>query len=325
MDELKKIEVTLRVSGRLDRALVESWPEVDTPSRAQLARWIKAGYVVSSSEVFSKAGAHVEEGTVIWVQLPVPEAVVPSIDSITPPDVIFADEDIVVVNKPAGLVVHPGAGTSGVVTLSELLLPMGFNIQAGESGRPGIVHRLDKDTTGVMVVARSARAHASLSAQFADRRVEKNYLAVVMETPRRRSVFGMQDEGVIDLPVGRDPRSRVKMCTQHGRPALTEWKVIERFSRGVLLALRPKTGRTHQIRVHCFANLAPIYGDSLYRRNDLLDSDIEAAEKSISRQALHAARLSFFHPVTGSRVSFEAALPHDILDLMVFLRGESSR
>jgi 23S rRNA pseudouridine1911/1915/1917 synthase len=321
---MKKIEVTLRASGRLDRVLLDSWPEEEIPSRAQIARWIKAGYVVGPKEVFSKAGAQVEEGAVLWVQLPLPDVVVTSIDPANYPDVIFADEDIVVVNKPAGLVVHPGAGTKGVPTLSELLAPMGFNIQAGESGRPGIVHRLDKDTSGVMVIARSARAHASLSEQFADRNIQKGYLAVVMETPRRRSIFGVQDEGVIDLPVGRDPKSRVRMCTDQGRPAYTEWKVVERFSRGVLLALRPKTGRTHQIRVHCFANLAPIYGDVLYRRNDLLDSEIAAAERSISRQALHAEMLSFIHPGSGKRVSFNAILPRDIESLVAFLRRQNS-
>jgi len=215
--------------------------------------------------------------------------------------VLFEDADLIVVNRPAGLVVHPAPGHPGGTLVNALLHHCGDLAGIGGVLRPGIVHRLDRGTSGVLVAAKSDAAHASLAAQFHDHTVERMYLAIVRGAPSAES-------GRVERPIGRHPRDRKRMSTlaSAGRRAVTAWRVRERFAaRGhALLEVRPETGRTHQIRVHLAAAGLPIAGDPVYGR-------ARRGELPIERPALHAARLGFTHPRSGERLCFEAPPPED--------------
>jgi 23S rRNA pseudouridine1911/1915/1917 synthase len=319
----KEYTSTAVSAERLDKVIVLEWKENPSPSRAQIAKWIKEGVVKVNGLVVTKPGIVLSVGDLIQITL-LPPLLAKPLDltglDVTFPEVLYQDDDIVVINKPAGLTVHPGAGTSGTPTLVDLLEPMGFKVQAGETGRPGIVHRLDKNTSGIMVVARTAAAHADLSRQFAERLIEKKYFALVHESPRRRTVFGIESKGTISFTIGRDPSSRTKMTTGGKRSAETEWQVEERFSHAVLLALFPKTGRTHQIRVHCAAQGAPLIGDELYKDTNFNNTPVVRIENQLKRHALHACSLRLTHPTTHEVLHFEAPLPEDFLKCIEQLR-----
>ncbi len=237
---------------------------------------------------------------------PVSEALAPEA---IPIDVVYEDDDVFVLNKPAGLVVHPAPGhASG--TLVNALLAHAPGISVGGSNRPGIVHRLDKDTSGLMVVAKTDRARSTLVAQWNERSVRKGYVALA-------SGVVEPDEGTIDAPIGRDPSQRQRMAvTAKGRPAVTHFDVRERFAAVTLLNVEIETGRTHQIRVHLAFIGHPIVGDPVYGgrvgRRD---------EPWLSRQFLHAARLAFRLP-DGREVVFEAPLPPDLQTVVDALRSE---
>jgi 23S rRNA pseudouridine1911/1915/1917 synthase len=208
--------------------------------------------------------------------------------------VVHADEHLAVLDKPAGLVVHPAPGHRGK-TLSELL--EGYT-SGGEAGRPGIVHRLDKDTSGLMIVARSDQAHRALSAQVRKREVEREYVALVEGALESRS-------GTIDAPIGRDPRRRERMAVagRASREARTHFEVIERLSGVTLVQVRLETGRTHQIRAHFAAIGHPVVGDSTYGAG---------GDFGLERQFLHSRRIAFKHLVTGEALEFQSALPEDL-------------
>jgi 23S rRNA pseudouridine1911/1915/1917 synthase len=237
-----------------------------------------------------------------------------------PLDVLYEDGDLVVINKPRGMVVHPAAGNwSG--TLVNALLGRGepFSTAGGED-RPGIVHRLDKDTSGVMVVAKNDRAHWKLAKQFEERKVEKRYQALVCG-----EVF--EDNGIVRAPIGRHPVNRQKMVVlPTGRDAVTEYEVKERFDDFTLVTCHPITGRTHQIRVHLAYVHHPVVGDDVYGgRSRALQSAQKDAELSrliatLSGQALHAASLSFNHPTGGRRMTFAAETPEDMAAILERLR-----
>jgi 23S rRNA pseudouridine1911/1915/1917 synthase len=225
-------------------------------------------------------------------------------------DFLYEDRDLIVINKQSGLVVHPAPGHYSGTLVNGLLYHRPGICNIGSELRPGIVHRLDKDTSGVLVVAKNSSAHAHLAAQFKSRRVQKTYLALV---------YGVMsaETGVISLPIGRHPVDRKRMSTisRKGREAESYWKVRERFDGVTLVELNLKTGRTHQIRVHCAAINHPIIGDSKYggrrvQRN--LSTDISAIIQNIHRQMLHAWRLGFFHPTSNEFVSFDAPVPTDM-------------
>ncbi len=210
------------------------------------------------------------------------------------------------IDKPAGLTVHPGAGQRrGTLANALLALAKGALSTLGGPDRPGIVHRLDKDTSGLLVCARTDAAHRFLSSQFHDRKVEKRYTAIVRGAPR-------EDRGTVDAPIGRSPRDRKKMAVvPEGRSAVTHWEVLERLGEGAtLLGLAIETGRTHQIRVHLAKIQIPVLGDAVYGE----------ASDAIARQALHASRLAFPHP-SGGRLSFESPLPEDMERALAALRG----
>jgi 23S rRNA pseudouridine1911/1915/1917 synthase len=235
-------------------------------------------------------------------------------------DILFEDPDLIVVNKPPGLVVHPAPGHATGTLVHGLLHHCPDLEGIGGELRPGIVHRLDKDTSGALVVAKNASAHRDLAKQFKSRKVKKKYLALVhgeMES----------DSGVISLPVGRHPVDRKRMSTasRKSRTAETSWRVKERFGGATLIDLNLKTGRTHQIRVHCAAVNHPIVGDAVYgrrRRRKVITNGNEFSNiiKSIDRQMLHARRLEFNHPDKATLVSVEAPVPQDIQAVIHALR-----
>jgi 23S rRNA pseudouridine1911/1915/1917 synthase len=233
--------------------------------------------------------------------------------------VVHEDLSLLVVDKPAGLVVHPGAGTPSGTLVNALLARVADLSGIGGVLRPGIVHRLDRGTSGLIVVAKDDESHRALARQFAGRTVEKEYLALVLDSPSRTS-------GEISLPIGRDPVHRKKMSTRapRGREARTSWKLEERFDGAALLRVRIHTGRTHQVRVHLASIGHPVAGDPLYGGTRTPSSRRAAAREalaSLRRPALHAARLAFAHPASGERLTFEAPLPADLAGVLAALRA----
>ncbi len=231
--------------------------------------------------------------------------------------VLYQDEDIIVINKPAGLVVHPGAGNrSG--TLVNALLYWYNDWEINGYVRPGIVHRLDKDTSGVLVVARNEGAQKNLIDQFKNRKIIKRYLAIV--------IGELPDKGILNLPIGRDRYNRLKFSASSSSPkeAVTEWNVIERFGEIAYVEVRPKTGRTHQIRVHLSHLGCPLVGDDLYggvkKSKRIKNEKLRSILLEFPRHALHANYISFIHPTTGNIVKFSAPLPGDMKNLIENLR-----
>ncbi len=242
-----------------------------------------------------------------------------------PLTLLHQDAAILVIDKPAGLTVHPGAGQRDHTLAHALLHASAGRLSSlGGPDRPGIVHRLDKDTSGVIVVARDDAAHRHLARQFHDRTVEKTYLALVERGPR-------EDHGVVDEPIGRHPRDRKKMAVvAGGRAARTRFRVVERFgARAALVECRPQTGRTHQLRVHLKHVHAPLLADAAYGRADRFttrDAGLPGEERVLlARHALHAARLVVTHPTTGARLTFEAPLPADMRAAIDALRAATGR
>lgn len=298
---------------RLDRALGALFPG---HSRSSLARLIEEGHVRVDTKPAAKASQRVENGQRIEIEFPEPA---PS--GVEPQDlplpVLYEDDDLVVIDKPAGLVVHPSAGHTDQTLVNALLFKVRDLSGIGGEIRPGIVHRLDKDTSGVMVIAKHDDAHRKLTAEWGTDRVRKEYLALVYGTPS-------SDRGTIDAPIGRDPRDRKRMAVvPTGRRAITEYEVTERHRYVSLARCRLRTGRTHQIRVHMKHLGHPIVGDPLYsgpQWRGIPDKRVQRALAALGRQALHAAKLTFPHPRDGRTVSFEAALPEDMARVLQEVR-----
>jgi len=288
-------------------------------SRSRAALLIRQGFIQVDGQP-SKPGYKVKPDEHIEVRIPAPT---PSelVAEPLPLDILFEDHDIIVINKPAGMVVHPAAGHYTGTLVHGILHRCPDLEGIGAEKRPGIVHRLDKDTSGVLVVAKNDPAHHSLAGQFKARSIQKSYLALILGVPKTSG-------GQIDLPVGRHPVERKKMSTRgsRGRQALTLWKVRERFQGAALLEIELKTGRTHQIRVHCQAMGYPIVGDSVYGPKGALKSLAHSSPalhrvlKKARRQMLHAWRLGFIHPGKDERLSFEAPLPEDMASILEELR-----
>jgi 23S rRNA pseudouridine1911/1915/1917 synthase len=265
----------------------------------------------------AKPATIVDAGDRLVVDEPEPEASDVAPEAI-PLDVIFEDSDLLVINKPAGLVIHPAAGNPSGTLVNALLHHCDDLSGIGGVARPGIVHRLDKDTTGLLVVAKSDRAHQALALAFRWRKISKTYLAVCFGNFSDR-------EGVVDAPMDRHPRHRQQMAVvEAGRPARTLWEVVERHDGTSVVHCRLITGRTHQIRVHMAHIGHALVGDPLYsgrQWKSLKNPRSSATCRAFPRQALHAMRLGFDHPVTGEPVSFEAPVPDDIRRLLRVLRG----
>jgi 23S rRNA pseudouridine1911/1915/1917 synthase len=297
---------------RLDRYLTRQLP---THSRAYLQQLIDEQQILVHGRA-TKPGYRLRTGDRIRVSLPPPKPSGTLPESI-PLDVIYEDTTVLMVNKPAGMVVHPGPGNRTGTLVNALLAHCTQLSGIGGIERPGIVHRLDKDTSGIIVVAKDDVTHRALARLFAERQVQKRYLAVVHGDLR-------DPEGMIDAAVGRHPVHRQKMSTHTrlGRQAITEFYVLERFGFYTLVELRPRTGRTHQIRVHMAAVGHPLLGDPTYGdSHKTLQRSLLAHQLSwFRRQALHAWRLGFVHPATGVWLERGAPLPADLEQLLAILR-----
>ena len=298
---------------RLDAVLAEIFPEY---SRSRLSAWIKAGQVtVDGAPARPRDPVHGGETIVLDA---VEEVQTHAVAEDIPLDVLYEDEHVFVLDKPAGLVVHPGAGNPAGTLVNALLHR---DPALDKLPRAGIVHRLDKDTSGVMVVARTLQAHTALVAQLSAREVHRQYLAVV--------VGALVSGGTADAAIDRHPRDRLRMAVREdGKDAVTHYRLRERFRAHTALECRLETGRTHQIRVHMAHLKHPIVGDPLYGGSLRLPKGASealiAALRGFKRQALHAEVLAFAHPVTGEAIRCEAPVPADMQALMALLREDAA-
>ncbi len=303
-------EVPIELAGkRLDQILVEIFPDY---SRNKLQTWVKAGRVTVDAEQL-KAKDRLVGGEELILDAEAEEVTEYLAEDI-PLDIVYEDEDILIVNKPAGLVVHPGAGNwSG--TLQNALL---FHLpDAATIPRSGIVHRIDKDTSGLLMVAKTLAAHHSLVEQLQAREIHREYLAI--------TIGRMTGGGTLDEPIGRHPTERMKFAVRdNGKPAITHYRVLERFLRNTLIQVKLETGRTHQIRVHMAYLRLPLVGDPMYSGRFQMPKDcgqeLEKVLRSFKRQALHAEKLGLIHPRTGEYCEWQVPMPADMQDLLAALR-----
>ncbi|MEZ5714321.1 MAG: RluA family pseudouridine synthase [Paracoccaceae bacterium] len=326
--------------ARLDKALSRDVPEEASLSRTRLARLLAEGAVRLNGAVADNPKARVVEGDVVEIALEAAEDSHIGPEDI-PLDVIYEDADLIVVDKPAGMVVHPAPGTPGGTLVNALLHHCGDSLSGvGGVARPGIVHRIDKDTSGLLVAAKSDRAHRGLAEQFEKHSIERHYLALVFGAPdaadpRLRGIRGVSFEPGNILKITtrlarhKHDRQRQAVLFDSGRHAVTRARIAESFGEPPVLALMDcwlETGRTHQIRVH-MAHAGhgligdPVYGGKRKLPQKALPEAAAEAVKAFPRQALHAATLGFIHPVSGDEMRFEAPLPADMADLLASLRG----
>jgi 23S rRNA pseudouridine1911/1915/1917 synthase len=326
----QRLEVTVEGdegSARLDRVLAVRRPEL---SRSRLKALILAGSVAVKNAAVREPAYHVAAGDRITIDVPEAVAAEPAGEDIAL-DIVYEDDDIIVIDKPKGIVVHPAAGHETGTLVNALIAHCGASLSGiGGVKRPGIVHRLDKDTTGLMVVAKNDRAHQSLSEQFADHgrtgSMRRGYMAFAWGVPKRQ-------RGTIEAPIDRHPHAREKRAVREGgREAVTHWEVQESFGGrdgqpvAALLACQLETGRTHQIRVHLAYIGHPLMGDSVYgphfkTKASQLGAESRAALEALDRQALHAYLLAIRHPRTGAVLEWISDLPADLIALRNSLRA----
>ncbi len=307
---MKRLSLT-GIPGRLDKALAAACPDL---TRSRLQALIKQGHVRVAGEKITAPSHRLKGGESMTVTLPAPAPARPKPEKI-PLNIVYEDAHLLVIDKPAGMVAHPAAGHAGATLVNALLHHCGASLSGiGGVTRPGIVHRLDKDTSGLMVVAKHDAAHRGLCAQFAGRRLARDYTVFVFGVPKKAS-------GVLEGAIGRSPANRKKMAvTKTGKPAVTHYRVEKSFGLyAARLACTLETGRTHQIRVHLAAEGHGVIGDPVYgrasgRKKSLAKKERNAAPR-FPRQALHAVGLRFIHPVSGKAMRFESPLPADLRDL----------
>jgi len=298
-----------QVGQRLDQALATLCPE---HSRVRLTNWLKEGHILVNGEVLPPR-TRVEGEEVVEICAPL-KAESAGLAEAMPLDIVYEDDHILVINKQDDLVVHPGAGNADGTLLNGLL----YHCPSLEMvPRAGIVHRLDKGTTGLMVVAKTLEAHTSLVEQLQSRTVKRTYTAVVLGS--------MISGGDIDAPIGRDPHNRIKMAiVAEGKEARTQYRILEKFPAYTCLSVQLETGRTHQIRVHMASIGHPLVGDRTYERRQQLPKGLSPEMRAYigqyPRPALHARALTFLHPATGLEVHFEAPVPLDMKTLLLRLR-----
>lgn len=299
----KQLVVDEHLVGRLDKQLALALPEV---SRSQLQKWIEEGQVTVNGQAV-KPKHKLKLGDQVAVSEPEakPVDLVPQALSL---EIVYEDQDVLVVNKPQGMVVHPAPGHPDHTLVNALLYHSPLSQINGEL-RPGIVHRIDKDTSGLLMVAKNDQAHRSLTAQLKAKTTAREYLALVHGEVK-------EERGTVNAPLGRSPKDRKKQAiVANGRPAVTHFRVVERFLGYTLLACRLETGRTHQIRVHMKALGHPLVGDPLYGPKKTLPG---------AGQYLHARLLGFTHPVSGRRITVTAPLPAAFSELILKLRRQTA-
>ena len=302
-------EFELRVTGeseRLDRWLADQLPDW---SRSRLQKLVEQGQVTLNGQICTSKKATVQAGDRVHLTIPAATPLALEPENI-PLDILYEDDELIVLNKPAGLVVHPAPGHESGTLVHALLAHCPNLAGIGGVQRPGIVHRLDKDTSGAIVIAKTDRAHQHLQAQLKAKTAQREYLAIVYGSPATNS-------GTIDLPIGRHPIDRKKMAIvpieKGGRHAVTHWQVLDRLGNYTLMQFRLETGRTHQIRVHTTQMGHPIVGDPVYGSG-------RSIGVNLTGQVLHAHKLHLEHPLTGKPVEAIAPLPAEFLKLLQVLR-----
>jgi len=306
------IEIQLDASHagwRLDRALAAQVPAL---SRERLKVLTKAGALTRAGKAVRDPATKVKGDESFVLVVPAPEPAHNEPQEIPLP-IVYEDDHLLVVDKPAGLVVHPAAGNRDGTLVNALLHHCGGSLSGiGGVARPGIVHRIDKDTSGLLVVAKHDKAHEGLAKQFADHSIDRRYLAIVSGVPR-------QAEGSVDAPLARSAQNRKKIAiVAKGKRAVTHWKRLELLNDAALVECRLETGRTHQVRVHMASIGHPLVGDPVYGRGKSAHRKL-LNQLDFKRQALHAAHLGFIHPVTKGHLSFDSALPSDMQELFTAL------
>ena len=306
---MEQRELTLapkNVGLRLDRWLAEQCPDL---SRSQLQNLIEAGSVTCNGSPLNKKDK-LKAGQTILLTLPDPQPIEAQPQNI-PLDIVYEDDSLLVVNKPKGMVVHPAPGNPDGTMVNALLWHCAGRLSGiGGAIRPGIVHRIDKDTSGLLVVAKTDAAHQALTEQMSVHSIHRVYHAVVYGNLK-------EDTGFVEAPIGRDPKDRKKMAVtqQNSKYAYTSWQVLERFGNFTYIACKLKTGRTHQIRVHMASIGHPLAGDAVYGPKNCI--------RSLNGQCLHAKELGFVHPATGEWMQFDSSLPDWFQDYLNRLRKES--
>ena len=308
------VEIALDASHagwRLDRALASALPSL---SRERLKVLTKAGALTRDNKAVRDPAIKVRGDERYTLALPDPQPAHNEPQEIPLP-IVYEDEHLLVVDKPAGLVVHPAAGNRDGTLVNALLHHCGDSLSGiGGVARPGIVHRIDKDTSGLLVIAKHDKAHEGLAKQFAAHSIDRRYLAIVSGVPR-------QVEGSVDAPLARSPQNRKKIAivaAGKGKRAVTHWRRLEILNDAALVECRLETGRTHQVRVHMASIGHPLVGDPVYGRGKSAHRKL-LNQLDFKRQALHAAHLGFIHPVTKGRLSFDSALPSDMQELFTAL------
>ncbi len=312
-------------ADRIDRWLAAALDRRDPVaplSRSRLKSLIQKGNVSDGQGTITDPSAAVKPGEVYRIAVPPPEPAEPEAQDL-PLAVVYEDGELIVIDKPAGMTVHPAPGSPRDTLVNALIAHCGASLSGiGGVRRPGIVHRIDKDTSGLLVVAKTDRAHAALAARFADHDIDRAYLALCFGHP-------VPPSGRVDAAIARHPRDRKRMAVVaegRGRHAITHYRTLDRLDGAALVECRLETGRTHQIRVHMSHIGHPLIGDPVYGRGHgarltRLPQSARAAAAAFPRQALHAAVLGFEHPVTGEALRFESPLPADLRDLLAVLSG----
>ena len=307
-NDLKKTELIINedMDGtRLDLVLSVALEEF---SRSFIQKLFERGQITVNGSVCMQKKYKASTGDTVVIEMPEPEKIEVQAENI-PLDIVYEDDELLIVNKPAGMVVHPAPGNSSGTLVNALMYHCGDNLSSINGViRPGIVHRIDKNTSGLLMVAKNDRAHAGLSAQLAEHSITRKYRAIVYNNI-------IEDEGTVDEPIGRDPRNRLRNAVTdiNSRHAVTHYKVLERFGQFTYIEAVLETGRTHQIRVHMAHINHPLLGDELYgpAKNRL----------GASRQMLHAGILGFIHPSSGEYMEFESPLPEDFTRVLNKLRN----
>jgi 23S rRNA pseudouridine1911/1915/1917 synthase len=316
---VERIELTYSSDDTPERLDVFITSRVPDLTRSAVRRLIEMNRVTVDNES-GKPSQKLKGGEQIVIEIPPPTPAVPAAQEI-PLEILYEDSDLIVLNKPAGMSVHPGAGNPDGTVVNALLGHCDDLSGIGGEVRPGIVHRIDKDTTGVIVVAKNDRSHLGLAEQFKEHTIKRVYVALVYGSPKT-------DKGRIESAIGRHPVDRKKMSgsARHGKNSVTHWKVTGRFGPVSMVELRLETGRTHQIRVHLSEAGFPLLGDPVYggvgRLSCVKDSKLRALIGALCRQALHARTLGFVHPITGTYMEFSTPVPEDMQRIIEYMEKQ---